>query len=310
MSGYRRGMASTMISISLGGLVGLREKAKMDRLVFVVLCFFLSVPLLADAGFVSAKSGLNIRDKANSQAKIVGLAPFQAQLEIEEVTSAKEKVGGVEAPWMKVTYFNPETNSSVEGYAFGGYIFTEKGTETTALREKFICRTHNLVLKHEKKDDKNWKVSLKLKNGSTAVIFQNNGNEEKGPDDLYPSEFYPETSYILFRHSGMPDSYLVDYTTGKVQNLEYGAPVFSHKGTALFDITVGGMYGVNVIIYELKGRAAVKAFSLDDAAAGDWEGFRCSWKDESSLDCRYGKGSGEKKFQIRKSGAKWARSGG
>ncbi len=283
----------------------------MNRTLLPVLFVFVSaVSLSADPGFVSAKNGLNIRDKANSQAKVLGLAPFQAQIEVDEVTGTKEKIGGVEAPWMKVTYYNPETDSTIDGYAFGAFIFTEKGLQTPELREKFITKTHNLVVRHEKKDDTRWKVSLRLKTGTFAVIFENNGVEDKGPDDLYPSEYFPDVAFVLFRHSGMPDSYLVDLTTGKVHALDYGSPAASPKGTALYDIATGGMYGVSITIYELKGRVLVKVFSLGDSAAESWDRFRCTWKDEGSVVCRYAKDAAAKSFQIRKIGGKWTRSGG
>lgn len=275
------------------------------RISLAVLAAIASAPLFADPGIISARSGLNIRERADSHSRVVATAPFKSLIEIEEITDVQERVGTQTGVWLKVTYTNPTTGNDSSGYAFDGFVFRQEDTDLFTLRENFLKRTFSIDLRREGTDDMHWKVILKLRNGQNAVLFQNNGDADKGSDDLYLADAFPEAGFIAITRKESPEVSLVDLTTGRITPMLYASiPVFNSASTAFFEFSSGGMFGTHLDIYQITGRSITKVFSIGESDFEGQEGTAV-WKDPGSIECEYPSGGGKKRFTLRLQSGRW-----
>lgn len=278
------------------------------KLSFIAIVLFACAPLFADPAIVSAKSGLNIREKPDTKSKVLMTVVTGGEVEVEEVLSKSENIQGKQANWMKVTYQDPSGGPSVSGFAFGGFLFREPGKHPVELREDFIQAQYGIVVTHQGTDDTHWSVSLKLQSGKVVTLWKNNGSSDGGSGGYYVADYNPAAGFISFRQKDTPDYALVDYTTGKIHRLQYDVPSFNAAGTAYFESANGGMFGFHMDVYEIgSGRVPRNVFAMHEEDLPSWDEFRAAWKDANTIECRYVHGGAKRGFLIKKTGGSWVR---
>jgi len=260
--------------------------------------------LSADTGIVTAGSGLNIREKPDSKSKIVVTAPFKSRIDVEEVTKIKETIKGEPGVWLKVSFYDFMRDKENTGYAFSAYIFRKEGAEFPQIREDFLAKKFSIEVRREGSNDLHWNFSLKLKNGKSVILFQNDGDEQKGADDYVICDYFPEAGFVGFNHNS-PDYWLVDHQSGRIQTLGYGLPSFNQNGSAYFDWSAGGMFGSHFVIYDLTARIPTQTFALEESDLQRWDMFRPVWKDSSTVEISYVMGGKERSLRIKHTAKGW-----
>ncbi len=275
----------------------------------VLALVFAFGPAFAEPAIVSAKSGLNIREKPDVKSAVLATAPFGADIDISEVLAKTEVLQGKKGVWMKVNYVMPG-GDSLEGYAFDGFLFHETGNEDPYdVREKFVRTQFGIAAVRQGRDDTHWSFSLKLQGGRSVVLFQNDGKTDD-TNDYFLYDYFAVPSFVMVHRKGTPDFFLVDYTTGKITRMNYGSsPVFNPTGSAYFESASGGMFGYAIDIYELVNRAPRKVFGMEEQDLPSWDRLTAVWKDASTIECRYVLGGGTRGFILRKNSGTWVRTG-
>lgn len=95
---------------------------KYGIITFTLIFLSLSAYLYSDTsyGVITSKKGLNIRNEANRNAKILGLVPYGNFVIIISDTHKKEIIDNEQGSWYKIRW------NDIEGYAFSAFIKESK----------------------------------------------------------------------------------------------------------------------------------------------------------------------------------------
>lgn len=88
----------------------------MKRILFSLLLIFLALGIDAQNAWVTAASGLRLRETASLSAKVVVLIPFGQKVQVLERTKVITEAEGIEGTLVKLSW-NGKT-----GYAFDGFL--------------------------------------------------------------------------------------------------------------------------------------------------------------------------------------------
>lgn len=66
--------------------------------------------------YVSAKSGLKLREETNTKSKVLGLIPFNSQVEVVSETDGEVAIEGKSSTWFQVTF------EGLQGFAYGEFL--------------------------------------------------------------------------------------------------------------------------------------------------------------------------------------------
>jgi hypothetical protein len=103
---------------SFAGNSSLANQLPMKKiLVFVFIVFSTTVSAQENAFYVAAKAGLNIREKPEPTATILGKIPYAAKISSQEVSEESKRIDveGFIGYWKKVTY-NDKTGYIIDAY--------------------------------------------------------------------------------------------------------------------------------------------------------------------------------------------------
>lgn len=88
----------------------------MKRFLFSVMLLFVTMGMYAQNAWVTASSGLRLRETASLSAKVMVVIPFGQKVQVLERTKTSTEVEGIEGVLVKLSW-NGKT-----GYAFDGFL--------------------------------------------------------------------------------------------------------------------------------------------------------------------------------------------
>ena len=102
----------------------------------VALCYSIITVAQENALYVAAKTGLNIRDKPETTAKVIDKIPYAAKIPLEETSEQSKRINteGFIDYWRKVTYNNKT------GYIIDAYLlpYPPPRADTRTLKEYLV----------------------------------------------------------------------------------------------------------------------------------------------------------------------------
>ena len=104
------------------------------RIIFVLLCVFASCGTVEvqqqknteSQKFVSAESGLVLREGSGRSFKKIILIPFNAEITVKSKSDVSENISGKTGYWIKAEWINPKDNVRYEGWCFDAFLSNKK----------------------------------------------------------------------------------------------------------------------------------------------------------------------------------------
>lgn len=201
--------------------------------VFILAAFFCSTTMAAQENslYVSAKTGLNIREKPEITAKVLDKIPYAAKILLQEASEGSKRINteGFIGYWRKVTYNNKT------GYIIDTYLlpYPPPKTDTRTLKEYLaqisVVFGDSLIIDHGKMNN--------IEEGGSQLIKQlyKNGAEwheclgyEYNSMTYFIPRFTMQQAFLLVRlipefadYVGEKDEYMITSNKVKKRNREY-----------------------------------------------------------------------------------------